>query len=269
MRRILLLLCSAVLAVGLAACELFKNDVYEGQSVTRLKPLADFTFDSTDCAESSPCSMVFTNISTGAVSYIWSFGNNQVYSTSSKNAITIEYRTPGSFVVTLTAIAANGEQASAQRTVTINGPAATYANVTGFKFKGYPEFNYGDLWDAVASNNGQFPDIFLQMSRDYGYPPYNWNNSFEAIQNTHPDSTYFFDTSFILGTYSAILNNSSSSSIFFQLLDKDVNYSEYMCYKTLNLYNYRFQRPDSLPITFSNYSGATGSATGWAYLTWY
>lgn len=123
--------------------------------------IAAFTAPDTICA---PLSVTFTNLSSGATSYLWNFGDSQ---TSTATSPTHTYAQPGTYTVTLTATSpttCNGQDV-ATRTVTIApagpllqamndtlvcGPLASFTLVA-------TSFGSATTWHW--SSNAQFTDL--------------------------------------------------------------------------------------------------------------
>ena len=85
-------------------------------------PVASFTTDkNTGCA---PLLVNFTNTSSGAVSYIWNFGNSNTSTIANPSTA---YVTSGIFTVTLIVTSAGGQRDTSTTTITIvNDPVAAF-----------------------------------------------------------------------------------------------------------------------------------------------
>ena len=89
---------------------------------TAQTPDASFTVNAdSGCA---PLLVTFNNASTGAVGFLWNFGNGNQSTLSQPSA---SYSTPGSYTVTLIATSANGQRDTATSTITVlNNPVADF-----------------------------------------------------------------------------------------------------------------------------------------------
>src|SRR5688500_17235929 len=80
-------------------------------------PAASFTFSPNQgCA---PLNVQFTNTSTGAVSYQWTFGNGNSSTLANPSNI---YSLPGNYTVTLTAVSSGGATASVSQQINVISP---------------------------------------------------------------------------------------------------------------------------------------------------
>lgn len=130
--------------------------------------IAAFLAPDTVCA---PLSVAFTNLSSGATGYLWSFGDGQ---TSTAASPTHTYAQPGTYTVTLTAtspLTCNGQD-SATRTVTI-APAAPLLQAMNDTLLCGPldsfaliatSFGTASTWQW--SSNAQFTDLLNSSFAD-------------------------------------------------------------------------------------------------------
>lgn len=147
MKKVLYFLTAAAVAVAMAACQkpaTNGNDDEGGKTPAGEAPTADFEF-TVDGLQ-----VTFTNKSTNATAYKWSFGDDE----TSKEANPVHtYAAPGTYTVKLTAANADGATASkeAQVTTAAGAPKAyfTFAAQTDRAGK----FGLTVNFDATASEN--------------------------------------------------------------------------------------------------------------------
>lgn len=117
-------------------------------------PVASFTASSdSGCA---PLLVNFINTSTGAVSYLWRFGNGNISTLSQPSS---SYTGPGSYTVTLVAIAASGQRDSVSRVITVLGnPLADFSASSPTNCDDYNVFAFTNLSTGAVSFLWDFGD---------------------------------------------------------------------------------------------------------------
>lgn len=130
-----------------------QDTAYRTVTIKQL-PVAGFNINNDSCV--AKCTPSFTNTSSGATSYSWDFGDP---GSGSQNTSTLanpshEYKTPGNYTVTLTAINVDGS-ATAQKAVHIASPY--FKKLTGVN---------GTPLHGVQKNNGQY-HVFYKQSGAY------------------------------------------------------------------------------------------------------
>ncbi|RYZ55434.1 MAG: PKD domain-containing protein [Sphingobacteriales bacterium] len=106
-----------------------KDTLIKTAHVVISKPNASFTMDDT-LAICPPLNVLFTNTSTGATNYLWTFGNSSTSSIPSPSAI---YTTPGIFSISMVAISSEGCTDTAYASATVLGYAGglSYTPLSG------------------------------------------------------------------------------------------------------------------------------------------
>ena len=119
-------------------------------SVNAQAPVASFIADVT--AGCAPLSVNFTNTSTGANSYNWSFGNSSTSNVFNPSTL---YLSPGTYTVTLTVTnTSNGQQSTATKVITVvNNPIA---NFTISATSGCEDYN-----NICFTNTSQFAATYV------------------------------------------------------------------------------------------------------------
>jgi PKD repeat protein len=109
------------------------------RTVAPAPPVAAFSISNNGCI--APCTVSFTNQSTNATSFLWTFGDN---TSSTLSSPTKQYSAAGTYEVRLT-VSGPGGSSNMQQTVTINSVAATVPVKVWDKTLG------GNLFDEAAS----------------------------------------------------------------------------------------------------------------------
>jgi PKD repeat protein len=109
-------------------------------------PTASFTVQNNGCTAS--CTINFTNTSTNASSYTWTFGDGTQATDQNANK---QYTAPGSYTVTLQVSGAGGMAITQQGVTVISSPAPT--KVWDNSFGGY---STSELRSIVATSDGGF-----------------------------------------------------------------------------------------------------------------
>ena len=114
-----------VYEVELTATNSCGNTVTTNTVTMVLPPVAAFTASpSSGCG---PLTVEFTNASTGAATYSWSFPGGSP-STSTATNVTVTYATPGNYTAVLTATNAGGSNSITQAIDVLTVPTATFAS---------------------------------------------------------------------------------------------------------------------------------------------
>ena len=133
------------------------NFVLSGTGVT-LPPVADFSAaPTTVCAGST---VTFTNLSTYAASYSWTFGASATPSTSTAANPTVTYNTPGTYPVTLVATNPYGSDTETKTgyIVVVNSTGAALPINEGFTVATFPPAG----WSVV--NNNASPTTWVRTT---------------------------------------------------------------------------------------------------------
>jgi PKD repeat protein len=85
---------------------------------------AQASFTPSVTAGLAPLGVGFTNTSTNATSYVWTFGDGSASITTTSPAHTFAH--PGTFSVSLVATGSSGDSATASATITVKGPQASF-----------------------------------------------------------------------------------------------------------------------------------------------
>jgi PKD repeat protein len=109
-----------IVVLLLATCSLDKIDDMTSGNGCPNAPVANFTPDKANCA--APCTVVFTNASTGATTYAWDFGAGGGTSTDAAPSHT--FTTAGTYSVRLIATGAGGCKDTAKTDIIIVTPGA-------------------------------------------------------------------------------------------------------------------------------------------------
>ncbi len=132
---------------------------------------ADFSFAQNGCV---PDTAKFTNKSTGAVSYKWTFGDMSMPSTSSDP--THIYMSPGTHIITLTAYGAGGDSAKASKSiVVINKPNAffwiqnsktCFGTETKFENNSWPNTCYAKWYFDDGDSSSKYSPEHTYLTKD-------------------------------------------------------------------------------------------------------
>jgi PKD repeat protein len=142
------------LLIILAACSIFSCKK-EGSDESNLPPVADFTYTFTG-SHFAPAQVNFTNTSTNATSYYWTFGDTGVSTAISQSYI---YNNAGDFTVTLKATSVDGEDT---KSAVIHIGNATLAKITSIELWNFPTLDSsGNSWDTASG-----PDIYFRIYRN-------------------------------------------------------------------------------------------------------
>ncbi len=190
-------------------------------------PVVSFSF--TGNTAFAPCKVSFTNTTTNATSYLWSFGDGT--SSTEKNPKHL-YSQGGTYNVILTAKNIDGVAASLTKQVAVV-MAPTKANIKQVTLTGFPAtMPNGGGWDS-----GSGPDPYYEVS---DYPS----------GSTYYSSSYFSDitVSSLPKTYPAytIILGSVDKSYQIALYDNDILGSEFMG-------GYYFKFRDFMPLDGTAY----------------
>lgn len=143
MKKYLLLLSAAALAFSVVACEPKDPDTPDDPTPTVEAPTADFDYSI------DGLSVTFTNKSTNATSYKWSFGDDE---TSKEASPKHTYAAAGTYTVKLTAANSEGATASKEATLTLAGQAKAYFTAVARTDRA-GKFGLVVDFDATASEN--------------------------------------------------------------------------------------------------------------------
>lgn len=137
---------SAILAVALTAviaCEPKDPDPTPGPEPEVKAPVADFTY------AADGLKVTFTNTSTDATSYKWTFGDEE---SSKEESPVHEYAAAGDYTVTLTAANANGDTNKKEVKISVKGKVQAYFEVSEIEGRA-GAFGMALKFDATSSAN--------------------------------------------------------------------------------------------------------------------
>lgn len=157
-------------------------------------PTADFSINGGGCQ--APCSVSFTDLSTGATSYSWDFGDGQ---TSTAMNPSHTYNSGGSFAVVLTVNGPTGT-GTKTRTVSIQN-APTVCKISQMSIITCPLTSSGIGWDSFSA-----PDFYMNIETTSGIILSNGSSSYYSDNATFPQAWSFNPT------YN--INNTDWSSTF-------------------------------------------------------
>jgi PKD repeat protein len=149
---------------------------------------------------SGPCNtgVQFTSTSTGALSYVWNYGDGTVSVPSTTTGIFHAYSSTGTFVVTLTAYGACSQTSTATANVVVTA--------TGYPV---PEVSFSTD-NATQCINGNRYDFFnrTQLNGAGWVPTYSWNFGDGTTDNVN--SFVYGKTYAAAGTYTVTLTGTSN-----------------------------------------------------------
>lgn len=128
-----------------------KQILIQDEAIIPILPTCDFTF--TPNGGERPCTIVFTNLSTNATSYLWDFGDG---SSSTEENPTHEYTISGNILIALTSINSDGEKTKT-KSIVIAEPLTPIANFT------------------FTPATGQAPCIVTFTNTSTNYTSVHWN----------------------------------------------------------------------------------------------
>ena len=181
------------------------------KDTTPATPAPTVSFSWQTASTTAPTTVIFTNTSTNATSYLWEFGDG-----SSSNASTLQnpqhtYTTGGTFTVTLTATGSGGSASNSASITILNSTKLQIkvldinANVvSGAAVKLYGTFadwqnNTNQIGTTLSSNSNGIVTFSGLQSKIYYWDASNgcmnnYNNSYYNINNLTPNAINTFST---------------------------------------------------------------------------
>lgn len=120
-------------------------------------PIADFSISV--ASDAVPAKVKLTNLSSGAITYSWNFGNGE---TSIYENPEYTYMSPGTYEVTLSVT--NGGGTTHKKETIVVKPAYTQCDIKHVKIDGVPLDDNGSAWDF----DGTTPDLYFRIKNSSG-----------------------------------------------------------------------------------------------------